>query len=352
MGESPIPDFTPVHLLTGFLGSGKTTVLSRLLRDPALADTAVLINEFGEIGLDHHLVERVDETVVLLGSGCICCTVRGELSDAIRSLLSQRERGLVPAFRRIVIETTGLADPGPVIGTLTADPMLRHHVRLGAVVATVDAVNGADTLARHPESVAQVAAADRLVLTKTDLADAAAVETVTGTLRSLNPTAGLVRSAEVPLDAERLLSVRPNITAAALSRMRCLPVDDPDPLVPAAVPGPHTAPAESFSLTVERPLDWSLFGLWLSMLLHRHGAEILRVKGILNIEGTSAPVAIHGVQHLVHPPTHLPAWPDADHRSKLVFIVRGLQPTTIRRSLAAFGALAADGAGGSASNLQ
>ncbi len=337
MGEGPVPEFTPVHVLTGFLGSGKTTLLGRLLRDPALADTAVLINEFGEIGLDHQLVERVDETVVLLGSGCICCTVRGELAEAVRRLLSQRERGLVPAFRRIVIETTGLADPGPVIGTLTADLVLRHHVRLGTVVATVDAVNGADALARQPESVAPVAAADRRVLTKTELAEAAAVAAVTTTLRRLNPTAGLVRSAETPLDAERLLSAPLTITAAALSRMRCLPVGDPIPGAPAGRPAAHGAAAESFSLIVERPLDWSLFGLWLSMLLHRHGAEILRVKGMLNVDGTSAPVALHGVQHLVHPPTHLPAWPDADRRSKIVFIVRGLDPMAIRRSLAAFG---------------
>ena len=191
---SAVQDFTPVHILTGFLGSGKTTLLGRLLRDPALADTAVLINEFGEIGLDHHLVERIDETVVLLSSGCLCCTVRGELSDAIKRLLSQRERGLIPAFRRLVIETTGLADPSPVLTTLAADPVLKHHVRLGTVLATVDAVNGVSQLARHPESVKQVAVADRLVLTKTDLASAAATQATVAALRRLNPDAALLGS--------------------------------------------------------------------------------------------------------------------------------------------------------------
>src|SRR5580698_6005910 len=167
-----IPDFTPVNLLTGFLGSGKTTLLRRLLTDTRLARTAVLINEFGEVGLDHHLLERIDETMVLLQSGCLCCTIRGELSAAIKDLHSKRERGMVPAFRRLVVESSGLADPFPILSTVQADPVLRHHFRLGNVVTTVDAVNG---LGRS-ESIKQVAVADRLVLTKTDIADAATVE--------------------------------------------------------------------------------------------------------------------------------------------------------------------------------
>ena len=166
---SGVPDFTPVFLLTGFLGSGKTTLLARMLRDPALADSAVLINEFGEVGLDHLLVEKIDETMVLLGSGCLCCTIRGELASAIRDLHAKRERGLVPPFKRLVIETTGLADPAPALSTISADPVLRHHFRIGAVITTVDAVNGLDQLRHQPESVKQAAVADRLVLTKTDL---------------------------------------------------------------------------------------------------------------------------------------------------------------------------------------
>lgn len=334
---SQIADFTPVFVITGFLGSGKTTLLARLLRDPALADTAVLINEFGEVGLDHHLLERVDETMVLLASGCLCCTIRGELSEAIKRLLSQRERGLVPPFRRLVIETTGLADPLPVITTLAADPVLKHHVRLGAVITTVDAVNGADQLRRQPESAKQAAVADRLVLTKTDLVDAQAVEAATRSLRALNPDAPLLRSAEEDIDAQHLLSDGSVLAVSAIGRMRCLPVDSA--AAEAANPVRHGEAVEAFSLIVEEPLDWTSFGLWLSMLLHRHGGEILRVKGILNIEGSATPVAIHGVQQLVHVPKHLGAWPDQDRRSRIVFIVRGLDPALISRSLHAFGTL-------------
>src|SRR5216683_7443753 len=200
------PVFTPVNLITGFLGSGKTTLLQRLLGDPALADTAVLINEFGEIGLDHHLLERVDDTMVVLQSGCLCCTIRGELSVAIKDLHSKRERGLVPRFRRLVVESTGLADPFPILSTVQADPVLRHHFRLGNVITTVDAVNGTAQLARQPECTKQVAVADRLVLTKTDLADADSATALSARLRRLNPSAPLSRAAEAPLDAAALLS--------------------------------------------------------------------------------------------------------------------------------------------------
>ena len=201
-----LPDFTPVTLITGFLGSGKTTLLQRLLRDPALSDTAVLINEFGEIGLDHHLLERIDETMVMLQSGCVCCTIRGELSTAIRDLHSRRERGLLPPFRRLVIESTGLADPFPILSTVRSDPVLRHHFSLGTVITTVDAVNGARTLDAQPESVKQVAVADRLVLTKTDIATAEAADCLIRRLRQINPDAPLWRAAEDDLDAEALLS--------------------------------------------------------------------------------------------------------------------------------------------------
>ena len=201
-----LPDFTPVTLITGFLGSGKTTLLQRLLRDPALSDTAVLINEFGEIGLDHHLLERIDETMVMLQSGCVCCTIRGELSTAIRDLHSRRERGLLPPFRRLVIESTGLADPFPILSTVRSDPVLRHHFSLGTVITTVDAVNGARTLDAQPESVKQIAVADRLVLTKTDIATAEAADRLIRRLRQINPDAPLWRTAENDLDAEALLS--------------------------------------------------------------------------------------------------------------------------------------------------
>jgi G3E family GTPase len=308
-----VADFTPVHLIAGFLGSGKTTLLQRLLADPALGDTAVLINEFGEVGLDHHLLGRIDETMVLLASGCLCCTIRGELASAIKDLQSKRERGEVPAFRRLVIESSGLADPFPILSTVQADPVLRHHFRLGSVVTTVDAVNGIG----RPESVKQVAVADRLVLTKTDLVDDSAA--LVATLRRINPDAPLWTAAERPSATDLL-------DATARSPLRAVPTT-PD--------RPHGS-VQAFALTFEGALDWTMFGVWLTMLLNRHGARVLRVKGILNVTGSATPVAVHGVQHLVHPPVHMAAWPDADRRSHLVFIVEGLDRTAIERSLRAF----------------
>ena len=331
-----VPDFTPVILLTGFLGSGKTTLLSRLLADPTLGDTAVLINEFGEVALDHHLVERIDDTMVLLRSGCICCTVRGELAEAIRDLHSRRTRGRVPPFRRLVIETTGLADPLPAMTTLTADPVLRHHFRMGAVVATADAVNVARQLVAQPESLKQVAVADRLILTKADLCDRATMDMAVAALRAVNPDAPLLVAGIDPLDAADILDARP-LPGASRFGLRCDPVAD----LPSA---PHGTGLSSFSLEIDEAVDWTGFGVWLSALLHRHGDRVLRVKGILNVSGSEAPVAIHGVQQLVHVPVHLAAWPDDDRRSRLVFITRGLEPAAISRSLRAFGVLARSGA--------
>ena len=201
-----LPDFTAVHLLTGFLGSGKTTLLKRLLADPGLADCAVLINEFGEVGLDHHLLERVDETVVMLPSGCLCCTIRGELAGAIRGLLDRRARGEIAGFRRLVIESTGLADPFPILSTLHADPVLRHHVRLGAVVTTIDAVNAAAQLDAQEECARQIAVADRLILTKTDLASPEAIGALRARIAGLNPEAPLWRADEAAVCAAALFS--------------------------------------------------------------------------------------------------------------------------------------------------
>ena len=322
------PDLTPVTILTGFLGSGKTTLLARLLRDPALADSAVLINEFGAVGLDHHLVERIDETVVLLGSGCVCCTIRGELAGAIRDLESKRARSVVPPFRRLVIETSGLADPLPAITTITADPVLRHHFSVAAVVATVDAMHARRQLAGQPESVRQVAIADHLVLTKTDLCSEDDTLAVIAALRAINPEAPLTRAACDELDAVVLLGARPAPTSARRG-FHCSPVDD-------AIEGAAADRTSAFALVIDTPVDWSAFGVWLTLLLHRHGDRILRVKGLLNVAESETPVAIHGVQQLVHVPTHLAAWPDADRRSKIVFITQGLDASAIVRSFHAF----------------
>lgn len=328
---------TPVNVLTGFLGSGKTTLLQRLLRSPRMAHTAVLINEFGDIGLDHLLVQQVDESVVLLQSGCICCSIRDDLKSALRGLLGRRERGEIPWFHRVVVETTGLADPGPILYTLLSEPVIRHHFQLGNVITTVDVVNAELHLSRNPEGVKQVAAADRLVLTKSDLAEPGHTAAVGEELARLNPSARLWDAAQEPVDADFLLDVMPSAPAPGPARYR--PQNEGAGASGAdAIKGlrPHTESVSSMSLIVDRPMDWTAFGIWLSLLLNRHGDNVLRVKGILCVEGSDTPVFINGVQHIVHPPRHLERWPTPDHRSRIVFITRGIDQGPLRRSLEAF----------------
>jgi len=338
----------PVNVITGFLGSGKTTLLQRLLAAPELSDTAVLVNEFGEVGLDHHLLRRLDDEIVLLQSGCLCCTIRGDLGAAMRDLYSRRERGEIRAFRRLVVETTGLADPVPILSTVMAEPVLRHHFRLGNVVTTVDAVNGLTQLERQAESAKQAAVADRIVITKTDIADVSGVAVLRRRLAALNPAAPQLETAPgVALDPERLLTRDLyDLDGRAEEVRRWLAIEVEHATAPAhghrhADVNRHDADIHAFCLRFEQPLDWTAFGIWLTMLLHSHGNDVLRVKGMLNVAAMRGPVVIHGVQHLVHPPDHLPEWPDADRSSRIVFIVRGLSREAIESSLAAFASLGA-----------
>lgn len=325
---------TPVNVLTGFLGSGKTTLLQRLLHSPRMARTAVLINEFGEIGLDHLLVQQVDESVVLLQSGCICCSIRDDLASALRGLLGRRERGEIPAFDRIVIETTGLADPGPILYTLLSEPVIRHHFRLGNVITTVDVMNAALHLSRNPEGIKQVAAADVLVLTKSDMAGTAQITTVREELVRLNPSAMVWDSAQASGEVDFMLDA---MSSAGPARYQPVNRRDNAAAADAATSlRAHTESVSSMSLIVDRPMDWTAFGIWLSLLLNRHGDDVLRVKGILSVEGSDTPVFINGVQHIVHPPQHLERWPTADHRSRMVFITRDIEQDKLRRSLEAF----------------
>jgi G3E family GTPase len=332
----------PVNVITGFLGSGKTTLLQRLLAAPQLADTAVLINEFGEVGLDHQLLRRLDNEIVLLQSGCVCCSIRGDLSAAMHDLYSKRESGEL-SFRRLVIETTGLADPVPILATVMAEPVLRHHFRLGNVITTVDAINGLTHLDRQVESAKQVAVADRIVITKTDIADGTIIGELRHRLAQLNPaSAQLETKPSVAIDPDSLLTRDLYDVQGKSEEIRRWLAIELEKSSAAALHhhhldvNRHDASIHAFCLRFERQLDWVAFGIWLTMLLHCHGNDVLRVKGLLNVAASEGPVVIHGVQHLVHPPDHLPEWPDDDRSSRIVFIVRGLSRDMIERSLAAF----------------
>jgi len=332
----------PISVVTGFLGSGKTTLLRQLLSAPSLRETAVLVNEFGEIGLDHHLLQHVSESILLVENGCLCCAVRGDLSESLRKLYSQRERQEVPYFKRVVIETSGLADPVPIAFTVLTDAVLQHHFRLGNIIATIDAVIGSGGLVDHPESVKQAAVADRLVLTKTDLCGEGEVEPLVEELRQLNSSAPIIQSDADRLDAEFILAedmYHPDGKAreAALWRQA---VDGQSTEAELTDHGHGHGGIYSFCLQFDQPLDWTAFGIWMSMLLHRHGENVLRLKGMLNVRGQTSPVLINGVQHIVHPPEHLDHWPDADQRSRIIFIVCGLSREKIENSLAVFNLLA------------
>ena len=340
MQVSTYSDLIPVNVLTGALGSGKTTLLKALLRAPRLEGTMVLVNELGEVGIDHHLVEHASESTLLLENGCLCCAMRDDLKTALKDLHSRRARGEIPRYERVVVETTGIADPVPIAYTLLAEPVLQHHYRLGNVVTVVDAVNAAVQLDRFAESVKQVALADRLVVSKLDIAGPGALEALRPRLERVNPDAPIITADSPDLDPVDLLIadihdrrskgaeverwMRSAAGAAAAHESR----------------HPHAADIAACCFTFDAVLDWTAFGVWMSMLLHRHGDRVLRMKGLLNVAGVPGPVLVNGVQHLVHPPAHLDRWPDEDRRSRLVVISSGLDREEIERSLDAFNSLA------------
>jgi G3E family GTPase len=350
MATAPDNTRIPVSVLTGFLGSGKTTLLRRLLTDPGMERTAVLINEFGEIGLDHLLVKSVLDDAVVLQNGCICCTLRTDLREGIVGILDSRYAGTFPDFDRIVVETTGLADPAPIAQTLLIDPMLRNQVRLANIVTTVDGMLGAGQLGTHEESLRQAAVADRLVITKTDMVEEQHTETLKDALTRLNPTARIFDVNSNAFSAEALLTSGVSDPATKLAEVQhWLAAEHGDPSEHdhachdqhtdhrhIHLGGNHSVDIQSFSLRIEQDIDWTAFGIWLTLLLHRHGTNILRVKGLLRVPDAAGPIVLHGVQHVIHPPVHLDAWPDDDHASRLVFIVQGIDPALLRRSLLAY----------------
>jgi G3E family GTPase len=341
------PPPIPLTVLTGFLGAGKTRLLNALLRDPDLAETAVIINEFGDIALDHLLVEYVEDGVVMIGSGCLCCTMRGDLVDVLEKLLRDRDNGRI-AFRRVVIETTGLADPAPVLHTAMVHPYLTLRFRLDGVVTVVDAINGLATLESHEEAVKQVAVADRLVLTKTDLLDSeehrAAAERLRARLRQLNPAAPLLDAAAGEAVAARLLDCGlfdPERKIPDVKRWLAAEAYDS---ANAAATHPHDDRIRSFSIASEAALPGSALDMFLDLVRSAYGDKLLRLKGVIRLaEMPERPLVVHGVQHVFHPPAALDAWPDDDHRTRLVVIARDVEPQAIQALFDAFtGAVSAD----------
>ena len=353
MNSNPIP----VTLLTGFLGSGKTTLLTRVLQDPRFGDTAVVVNEFGEVGLDGMLVEHSHEQLVEMTSGCLCCTIRGDIRETLHSLHGRREQGDIPAFNRLVVESTGLADPAPVIHTLMTDPRLAHLFMLGGVVATVDALTAEFSLAHHTESVKQVAVADRIVLTKTDMmkdADSrASLGKLRERLRRLNPGAVILDRNDLDFDLRHLFDTSlydPETKGFVVQRWLNAEAYGDDEHSHHHHHGHghhhhhghehdhdydvnrHGDDIRAFSLVLDQPIEIMAFTVALELLIANQGADLLRVKGIVNLtEKPGKPVVIHGVQHIFHEPIWLDAWPDSDRRSKIVFITRNIAKETIER---------------------
>ncbi|AMS44539.1 CobW family GTP-binding protein [Aminobacter aminovorans] len=315
-------DRIPVHVLTGFLGSGKTTFLRHLLGEPELADTAVIINEFGEVGLDHLLVREVSEDAVLLSSGCLCCAVRDDLVSTLADLLAMVRRGKVAPFRRVVVETTGLADPAPIMQAVMSDIKLRRGYRAGSIVATVDGVSGANSIGSFAEAVQQVALADCVVITKSDLVEPWRLDALGQEVGKLNP------------QVRQLVSSRSSMPGAG-DIFRYDEDWEPRHFEMAETPmaGQHSDGIETFAVEIDREVDWAAFVDWLELLLAGRGQSILRVKGLLAVKGDPRPVVIHGVQHVVYPPEYLPRWPQDTARGWLVFIARNLSRSAIERSL-------------------
>lgn len=310
-------------LLTGFLGSGKTTLLNHLLKDPEMADTAVIINEFGDVAIDHLLVESSIENAVVLQSGCICCTVRGDLVDTLLDLLAKRERGQIPPFSRVAIETTGLADPSPIVRTFATEKAVAERFRLQAVVATIDMVNGARQLADFEEARRQAAMADLLLLTKGDIAPSGAGAALSSRLAAINPSAQILPVERGRLDAATLFGALPPSPSGPANLSKWLKADAFEGAEGDASPV-HQNEISAFSIRIDEAIGREPLERWLASIISLRGTDILRMKGIVRVEEMEGPVVIHAVRELLHPILPLDAWPDDERHTRIVFITRGL----------------------------
>jgi len=325
---------TPVSIITGFLGSGKTTLLNRLLQHPGLRNSLVIINEFGEVGIDHLLVSSPTENTRLLNNGCLCCAVRGELVDTLAEAARQRRDGSIPAFDRILIETTGLADPVPIVQTLVTDDELSEIYRLDSVIGLIDAVHALSQLASQREAVKQIAVSDLLLVSKVDLADERTVREVETRVQQINAGAERARVAHGEIDPQRLFGRSASVARGEADIARWLgqqPVEHGPSRERSYTP--HAEDLATFTLFRDEPATKSGLATWLSMLAGFKGPQLLRVKGLINVAGE--PIVIHAVQTVIHEPVPLPAWPSEDRRSRIVFIVRGLTREALDRTLAA-----------------
>ena len=326
----------PVTVISGFLGAGKTTLLNHLLQQPDMAGAAVIINEFGEVGIDHLLVERLPGDAVLLDSGCLCCAVRGDLIDTMSRMMWQADHGELPVFDRLVIETSGLADPAPVLQTIMTDPLLTRRYRLNALVTVVDAVNGAAQIDASDEARKQVVLASRLLVTKTDIASPATAAALLRRLSGLNPSAPAQNIDHGRIDSETLFAERDYDPALAGESMTAwLGLEHVHEHNAAHHDHDHTHADDITSCCIVRddPVPWRALENWLTSLTSLRGADMLRVKGIVNVAGRDRPLVLHGVQHVFHPPRLLDAWPDADRRSRIVCITRGLAEKDLSNAL-------------------
>ena len=335
----------PVTLVTGFLGSGKTTLISKLLLHPDMRRVAVVINEIGEIGIDHDLVTLSSENITLLANGCICCSVRTDLQETLRDLFAQRRVGEVFDFDRVIVETTGLADPTPVVQTLASDTLLAAHYRLDGLITLVDGLHGVGQIDQQTEAVKQIAIADKILVTKTDLTSADHLETLCGRIRQLNFQSPIefIRQGEV--DPKRLIDLGLSSSRASLKTLQFLGEALTDDAVSADGAGrylgqrsaAHNAAVKTLSLRFTEPFEWLSFSSALELLTTLRGPDLLRMKGIVNVDGD--PVVVQGVQHIIETPVKMDRWPSEDKDSRLVFIVRNMELEVIRNLFQAVGAI-------------